>query len=79
MTSIEGRIAYMLETMNDAAPRLERFEEIAERLKEGVARSSDAQAARYLELTKRLDAYDKVFKQLGLLISKQPVVELPPA
>ena len=76
MNDIERRIAYMLDTMNDAAPRLERFEEIAEQLKEGVSRSADAQASRYMELTKRLDAYDKVFKQLGVLIAREPTLPI---
>ena len=39
----------------------------------GVALSNNAEASRYIELKKRLDAYDGLFRQLGLFIHKQPI------
>ena len=74
MNDIERRIAVMLDTLADAAPRLERFEEIAAGISQRMALTNDAQASRYLELKRRLDKYDKTFEQLGILIKAVPVV-----
>jgi non-ribosomal peptide synthetase component E (peptide arylation enzyme) len=58
----------------DSTPLLDRYEQTAEKVLEQVSLTNDAQASRYAELKKRLDSYDKVFQQLGILIGKQPVI-----
>ena len=49
------------------------YERTTEAAVEKVWASTNAQAQRYTELKKRLDAYDVVFRQFGVLVQKQPL------
>jgi hypothetical protein len=68
----EERAHALLAKIAECEPVLLSYENACERAMEQTLISNDAQAARYNELKKRVEAYDKVFQQLGVLIQKQP-------
>jgi Tfp pilus assembly protein PilX len=68
----EERARALIAKIAECEPVLLSYENACERALEQTLISNDAQAARYSELKKRLDAYEKVFQQLGVLIQKQP-------
>lgn len=64
---------YLREKLEEANTALDRYELAIEKIQTNVAVVNDAQAARYLELKKRLDKYDTTFQQLGILIKAIPI------
>jgi predicted nucleic acid-binding Zn-ribbon protein len=59
--------------LTDAESIMANYEKTTEAAVEKVWASTNAQAQRYMELKKRLDAYDVVFRQLGVFVQKQTV------
>ena len=57
--------------MAEAESIMANYEKTTVAAVEKVWASTTAQAQRYMELKKRLDAYDVVFRQLGVFVQKQ--------
>ena len=70
VASAENRVGGMLQKISDTEIVLAPYETACQKAYELTAISNDAQASPYNDLRKRLDAYDAVFKQFGMVIQK---------
>jgi hypothetical protein len=69
--ALEERIYKLFEQLDEAQASIVKSAEECERYALLCSSSKDADAHRWIELKRKVDSFDKVFQQLGVLIAKQ--------
>jgi predicted nucleic acid-binding Zn-ribbon protein len=79
LTRVRRGVEMLQGKLTESEQLLLAAQEACERTTMGVALSNNAGASRYIELKKRLDAYDNLFRLLGVQVQNQSIGPLAAA